>query len=305
MKHYKVKNMTRQAGMTLIELTVVLLVLIGLAGLLIPYVSGFVGKTHDSTGVDNQAEIDSMMQRYATQYMRSPNNMEALINAADATAAAGADCAAATANTVYCKMMYTGYFTPLVIAAPMNMSLSMAGITSLYYNNADTDNATFASTVALPTNLSATSTVAGVAIAPDWLADNPAGTIEDYLADVFGTTPNKFDGNCYEYVAFGIGNGSDLNGTVMSTAPVHFASQGTMGPVNKYNRFLVVYQVDKLATASAAAATGLGATSKGCTAGTEAAKFLGSVMAMGQSAGHLWSLAHTQGHTYENIAAGN
>ena len=42
MKHYKVKQYTRQAGMTLIELTVVLLVLIGLAGLLLPYVSGFM-----------------------------------------------------------------------------------------------------------------------------------------------------------------------------------------------------------------------------------------------------------------------
>ena len=41
MKDYKLKTIKRQAGMTLIELTVVLLVLIGLAGLLIPYVGCF------------------------------------------------------------------------------------------------------------------------------------------------------------------------------------------------------------------------------------------------------------------------
>ena len=64
MKHYKVKQYTRQAGMTLIELTVVLLVLIGLAGLLLPYVGGFMIKTHDSTGTYNSAALDNNIQRY-------------------------------------------------------------------------------------------------------------------------------------------------------------------------------------------------------------------------------------------------
>jgi prepilin-type N-terminal cleavage/methylation domain-containing protein len=36
MKQYNLKNPIRQSGMTLIELTVVLLVLIGLAGMLLP-----------------------------------------------------------------------------------------------------------------------------------------------------------------------------------------------------------------------------------------------------------------------------
>ena len=41
MQHYKVKHIARQAGMTLIELSVVLLILVGLAGLLVPYVGSF------------------------------------------------------------------------------------------------------------------------------------------------------------------------------------------------------------------------------------------------------------------------
>ena len=46
MQHNKQRG---QSGFTLIELTVVLLVLIGLAGALLPYVQGFVGRTHDAT----------------------------------------------------------------------------------------------------------------------------------------------------------------------------------------------------------------------------------------------------------------
>ena len=74
MKYYTKK--ARQAGMTLIELTVVLLVLIGLAGLMIPYVSGFVGKTHDSTGTNNLARLNGNFARFENEYMRQPDNLE-------------------------------------------------------------------------------------------------------------------------------------------------------------------------------------------------------------------------------------
>ncbi|MGX2038966.1 type II secretion system protein [Methylocaldum sp. MU1018] len=296
----------RQAGMTLIELTVVLLVLIGLAGLLIPYVTGFVGKTHDSTGTNNLANLDNAVQRYHTQFMGAPNNLEALINGAAATAAAAPDCAGAAANDVYCKMMHTGFFAPATIdpaGAPGSAdlvryrSLNMAGITSLFYNDPDTANATFASTQPTPTDLTAGShTVATVAA----VATLGAGTIEDHMAQAFGRQPSSFDSTCYDYVAFGIGDGSSMTGRVMSTAPVHFASQSSMGPVNKYNRFIAVYQVDK-----SMAAVAPGAANSGCTAGMEAAKFIGTAMAMGSGAGHLWGTANSLSHSYENIANGS
>ncbi len=57
MRKEKFKQMGREAGMTLIELTVVLLVLIGLAGLALPYISGFVGKTHNATSAASGAEL--------------------------------------------------------------------------------------------------------------------------------------------------------------------------------------------------------------------------------------------------------
>jgi type II secretory pathway pseudopilin PulG len=299
-KHYKVKQYTRQAGMTLIELTVVLLVLIGLAGLLLPYVGGFMSKTHDSTGTNNQASLDNTIQRFQGSNMKLPNNMEALINGVPGTASAtDATCQTALIDTAYCKLMYTGFFVPVQLAAPRLASLNSAGITSLYYNNPDTANATFLSTLPTPTTLAAASWVAGV-------GTHTFATIEEHLAYTFQRPVSNFDSTCYDYVAFGIGEGSELTGKAMSTAPVHFASQGGMGPVNKYNRFVGVFQVDKLAAASAPAAVGTtGINSKGCNAGTEAAKFIGSAMSMGQMSGGLWGLAQSQSHSYENIAAGN
>lgn len=287
MKNYTPKH---QAGMTLIELTVVLLVLIGLAGLLIPYVSGFMQKTHDSTGTFNSAGLDNNIQRYIAEKMTLPNNMEALINGAAATNPAGAACqVASAANAVYCNMMHAGFFTPVVTAAPRNMSLSMGGVTSLYYNNPDTDNATFGSTMPAPTPISTTTTVAAVA-ALDIDGDTNS-SVAEHLAAAFERPITSFNDACYEYVAFGIGDKTDLIGKTMSTAPVHFASQGTMGPAKKYNRFVAVFQVDKDNSTA------------GCSTSTDPAKFIGAAMAMGQGAGHLWGTSHSLSHSYENIAA--
>lgn len=290
MKYYN--NLKAQAGMTLIELTVVLLVLIGLAGLLIPYVAGFVGKTHDSTGTFNSAALDTNVQRYVAEKTSLPNNLESLVQTVAGTGAAGENCDPAgngAIDNIYCKMMNTAFFTPVAAAAPRNMSLSMAGITDLYGMDPSTDNATFASTVALPTPIAPTTVLATVAA----IDDNGDGTatVAEHMAAAFERPIANFNDTCYDYVAFGIGDKTDLIGSTMSTAPVHFAQQGTMGPVNRYNRFVAVVQVDKDNTTA------------GCSGSTEPAKFIGAAMAMGAGAGHLWGTSHSLAHTWENIAA--
>ena len=325
MKHYPLKAPARQAGLTLLELTVVMTILVALAGLTVPYVSSFFGAARDSTSVSSLAEVDKWIQSYSTKFMKEPNNMEALINGVAGTSTTDTNCNATNAavNTVYCKLMFPGYFSPLSLTDVQLNSLAMAGIASLYYNNPDTTNATFASTVGTPTALKAGNVVAQVVNPNDLFPDtwippttNPPATgtptIEDYLADVFGTTAHNFDGQnqpndqkCYVYVAFGVGNQSTLTGTVMSTAPVHFTSDGSAGPVVKYNRYLAIYQVDKINNTAKiqGVPTGLNPTvlTKGCPSGIEPAKYIGTVFAGNVAEGHLQGLARTQGTTYENI----
>ncbi len=222
MKYYN--NKARQAGMTLIELTVVLLVLVGLAGLMIPYVSGFVSKTHDSTGTWNGAALDGNIQRYQMETTGLPNNLESLVQTVAGTGAVGTDCdpaAGGAIGEIYCKMMTTDFYAPVAAAAPRNMSLSMAGITDVFTMDPTTDSATFQSTVAASTPIvpaTVLATVDGV----------NGGTIEAHLADAFEQDINNFDSACYDYVAFGIGDKSSLIGKTMNTAPVHFAQSGAM-----------------------------------------------------------------------------
>lgn len=302
MNYYNKK--ARQAGMTLIELTVVLLVLVGLAGLMIPYVAGFIEKTHDSTGTWNGAALDSNIQRYQMDKTRLPGRLETLINGAAGTAAAtDAPCVAAALDGLYCKLMSTDWYATTVVdsdagGAPQVManSLAMAGISEAYNNDPDTDNATFGSALGTPITLNddAPHTLAtvGVVAALGIL-------VEDHMAEAFERPSDSFDSTCYDYVVMGIGDQSDLIGTTLNTAPVHFAQQGTMGPVNKYNRFVAVFQVDKTMAAVAPVAN----VSKGCGDGMEAAKFVGTAMTMGDPAGHLWGTSHSLSHTWERIAA--
>jgi len=294
--------MARQAGMTLIELTVVLLVLIGLAGLMIPYVSGFVSKTHDSTGTFNSAALDANIQRYQVEKVGFPSGLESLIEGS------------ASDGAVYTKMMSPGFYTASTIGMPQVMSLSMVGIKNVYGMDGAADNATFTSTGSnSAVTISAATKLATVAALT---TGNPSPnnfpedlTIEQHLAAAFERDVNTFDSTCYDYVVMGVGEKSDLIGSTMNTAPVHFASQGAMGAANKYNRFVAVFQVDKVnATMPASTpvkAPGGVADAGGALCGTsvEGAKFIGTAMSMADMSGHLWGTAHSLAHTWENVAA--
>ena len=298
MKHYN--KMARQAGMTLIELTVVLLVLIGLAGLLIPYVSGFVGKTHDSTGTNNLAALNGNFARFENEYMRQPDNMESLIIAADAAATTTNTCSGATAGDVNCLLMNTDFFAPLPLTAIHVQSLSAVGLTSVLDNDADSTNATFESVTGAPRTLAVAGLVTRVAdVTANAMMGTPALTESAHLAAAFGgqaeewdSEDGTFDGldNCNAYVAFGVGDDSELVGRTMQSAPIHFAQRGDMGPAVRYNRFIAVYKVNSSNTAP-------------CSTSTTAAKYVGSTMSMMAGAGHLWGVGHSAGHAYENLAA--
>ncbi len=84
MKTLYEKSAARQGGFTLIELTVVLLILIGLAGLAIPYVSGYVDKTSTATGAISNGSVFNSLTNYQLTNGGYPNNLDLLANAAGA-----------------------------------------------------------------------------------------------------------------------------------------------------------------------------------------------------------------------------
>ena len=287
--------------MTLIELTVVLLVLIGLAGLMIPYVSGFVSKTHDSTGSNNLANLNGTIQRFHTQFNSMPDDLHSLITTAGAVYPALMNPAMLTATT------YTEDGTAAMVGSEVPLaSLINTGMSSVYEMKDGTTNGskTFDAgnvSVAIPMPMSGSAGTVDVAV----LNAGDRFSVENHLAKAFGRQISDFDSTCYDYVVMGVGQESELTGRAIQEAPVHFAQNGDMGPENNYNRFVAVFEVDKAMGAVAAqavdvlaAADGLG-TSAGCTAGTKQAKFIGTAMVMMPN--HIIGLAEELDSAYSNM----
>lgn len=290
MNHYKLKNHLRQAGMTLIELTVVLLVLIGLAGLLLPYVSGFNQKTHDSVNSDNLASLNNAMARFMTENNVAPDNMESLTNGATQLAGVGTDsCAGATTiDTIWCGLLDNATLDTVTITA-MNIggiqaaSLFQVGLSAVNYNSTVTTNKTFNSSIATTQVPAAGGTFARVACERDGTAAAVTGAActaalrQQHLVDAFGGSLTDYDPTCYDYMAFGVGDSNQMIGRTMSASPIHFATNGDQGPLANYNHYIAVFKVDR-------ANSGNGANGTPCSTLTDPAKFVGAAMVVPQFA---------------------
>lgn len=288
MKYYN--NMARQAGMTLIELTVVLLILIGLAGLLVPYVGSFSQTTHDSTNSNNITQLNNAMGKYIGEKNRIPPHVDLLTNAL-ASATGTGTCTAGGANTaaweVYCGLANPGLFTPTTIAVntPQAISLANSGISMAVANDPNIENKTFGTsagmiylndaTAAAPPAMApagsvsaydGTTTVA-VVNALDVNGDGTP-TVQEHLAYALGRDAMVYDPICYNYIAVGLGDNNELIQSTMAAAPVYFPQDANFNPTNTYSHFLAIIQVD-------AANTGNGAMGMPCSGFTEKAKFMG------------------------------
>jgi len=218
-------NKARQAGMTLIELTVVLLVLIGLAGLLIPYVSGFVTKTHDSTGSSNIAALNNAVIRFTVEnYDKYPNKLDSLID---------------DNNVVFKKMMPemmgAKYLTEHTLTTAQATSLTNVGISNLMVMDSATTDATFANTTATPVGVALNTIIAKI----DQSVINEA--------DLSQRMGKPIDMVNNEYFIFGMGDDATIAGNTLNDVPVHFAKSANMGADNAYNHFVTMFAVPKAA----------------------------------------------------------
>jgi type II secretory pathway pseudopilin PulG len=284
MKNYTLK---RQAGMTLIELTVVLLILVGLAGLLIPYVSSFTTYTHDTTSDHSLASLNNAMQRFQSQYNAAPDNLENLISSSAGSATdTNTNCVAAVADDVFCKLLNPALFDAELAATYPGIALQLknAGISTVYNVDNTTTDATFKATGSNSTT--ATSSVTAWSVIKDQAAVNNLGVnVADELSDALGMNETALATNSAGsiFVALGVGQQSQLTGNTISDAPVHFATTADLGPAAYYNRFVAIYEITRPTSITT----------------TSAAKFIGTVIP--KDGGHLWGLSHSLSHTYEHM----
>lgn len=199
-------NHRNRRGFTLIELVVVLLVLAGLAGMLVPVLQNMVQKTHGATGGANMNEVAKAIQMYEAQSMgRHPNGYDSLID--ELGEVVGEDHVAATA-----------------LDADQAEALDSIGITTLYDLDSASTNKTFEPYGATPV---ARPIVDGAEVA----VLNPDGIAALRLPPTTGV-----------YVAFGVGALNTAIGKTMLEAPVHFP-EGGESPVGEYSRFAAIYEI--------------------------------------------------------------
>jgi prepilin-type N-terminal cleavage/methylation domain-containing protein len=213
-------------GFTLIELVVVLLVLAGLAGIIVPVFQNMLVRTHGAAGASNIAETAKALQMHVAEYGVYPNLFDSLSD-----------------GTTEIQSGF-GARIDLQLVDDYLDQLNDAGITFVV-NHPTTGGATFFSD---DTGIELEDGVDVAVLTPDGITDlglpapvatNPAG--RDTIA----------------YVAMGVGGSNTAIGRTMVDAGVHFPEDGTESPESTYSRFIAVFAIPadgaaRLATVAAA-----------------------------------------------------
>lgn len=242
MKNYNPKLAFKQRGMTLIELSVVLLILVGLAGLLLPYVTGFTEQTQTSSAADTLSELNKAIDRFETQFVAYPDGFDSLVDGTEGTAVIDWLVGVGNTNAVPADLE--------VFAMDANAvkSLKAAEIDSLYPMQdtgipGDDFNATFGGTI----TKAVISDTAGVGVTTKVVRIKPASLatliqtnmgVEVDSDDLVAATAEN------DFVVFGVGQHTQMTGKVLKEAPVYF-SGGVDNPAARYGRFLAVFKVPK------------------------------------------------------------
>jgi prepilin-type N-terminal cleavage/methylation domain-containing protein len=200
-----------QQGLTLIELLVVLVVLIALGGILIPQLPNMLSRTHAASGATNIAEVNKRIQEFEQVYFKQPAGLDNL--------------ALADASALHTYVSTAGgQLAPLALTAGTAAALEAVGIDSVSALDAVPPNATFDNYNA-PLTVAAGVGVASVTPAAVQALLRPTATLTDV------------------YVAFGVGQASEMIGRVTSDAGYHFGEGPGENPAEVYSRFIAVYKV--------------------------------------------------------------
>lgn len=204
-------------GFTLIELVVVLLVLAGIAGILVPVFQNMLLRTHGASGASNIAEVTKALQMNLAEYGSYPNRLDSLFDGTDfveggfgGDVVAGSTLGATERDTVV-------------------DALDEAGIDLIVNSPAATADQTF---------------FTGAGTAPLAAGTNwgilSAAAITELGLQATGGTGNR---DPIAYVALGVGGSNTGIGRVMVDAPVHFPEDGDTNPSVTYSRFIAIFAI--------------------------------------------------------------
>lgn len=210
----------RQKGLTLIELLLVLVIIIALAGLMVPVFANVVGQSHAASGAGNIEAVVRQIENHKAMYGTYPDDLDLLL---DDSGGAG----------VLVPFGGTVAATELTTAVPSDRTVDAlidGGITTVIRHPATP--ADEQSQTTLPTDGSTEVTIDDTPT-PAEVVVLGAEAIERLGLETAGVEA---------YVVLGLGNNNNGVGTSMAAAPTHFLPDG--GSIQDiYSRFLLVFRV--------------------------------------------------------------
>ena len=241
------KKIARQQGMTLIELAVVLLVLVGLAGLTLPYVGGFIQKTHNSTSSASGADLYNALAEYQALNGGYPNNLNSLNTGGGL--AQFLDDSFAGAGTPSSNFLSTA------LTSNGLASLNGAGIFYVATLNTGTSSSNGDGTFSFSLSNGATFTpeipgkqlAAGTLLATDSLGGltAAAGSTTAPYTSISAALGGYTVVTGHQLIVLGVGPVNSAIGKTLGSVPVHFGDQPVLQPTYTYSRFLAAFDVDQ------------------------------------------------------------
>lgn len=221
-------------ALTLVELIVVLLILVALAGVLLPRFPGILTQAHVAATTTNVPTIQTAVEtRRLLRAGDIGNNFDALV----------VDPAGAPSIPSY--MAGSTFWEPLTLTPDDGAALAAIGVTRLVPSNAPgslvDNNATFGSHTLAP---SAASAVCAMQVGP---------TADAAMLASFNMTPAPGA----RYLALGIGSFCTLIGSsetaTMSEPPIHFGDTADTRANLTYARYMLIIELQNAGTANASA----------------------------------------------------
>ena len=234
------KNALRSRhGMTLIELVVVMVILIALAGVAVTVLPGILTQAHTATCATNIAATSTAIETYQGLNSSYPNNWDALSDGSNMiTYFAGGSALPAKFGGPGSNQA-GGQLTGSSLSAAEVSALANAGIVTVQLMATSPNDPTFDNySSTTPTSVAINTTAKMALLDP---TNNPT-------AATFCTNHNW--PTTGRYVLLGIGPRSDLIRNGLLTAPIHYGDTPPLNPEFGYERLVGIFKVSDTAVSS-------------------------------------------------------
>ena len=222
----------RRRGLTLLELIVVLVILVAVAGILIPLLPNMLGRAHTSVGATNINEVNRMVQVYYQTYDLYPNVLDNLVGSSSV-------------------LSYLPNYTPTGDIATVQMytlsasdvaALNAVGITTVatLADTGSTQPTTFTPTFNPYSYASSGAVNTQTLVANQTTVASLLNTFVEGPNGIVKLDPTMLPGGTY--VVFGFGKQTNAIGRVVTDAPVHFGEFAPDSATNVYCRYGLVFR---------------------------------------------------------------